>query len=213
MTRRASRVRQQSKWELAAAVQPRYVRATKAERTRLLDEFVASTGYHRRYALTLLRHGRFPSRDAPAAWVAPASVRRVGRPRTYSPVVVGELRAVAEALGWPCGKRLAPFLAEVVPVLEREGVLRATRHRPEVRAALLGMSAATIDRRLRPFRLQRDPRNWHGLGGTKPGSLLKTQVPVRTYTRWADQRVGFCEIDLVAHCGISAHGAFVHTLV
>jgi hypothetical protein len=209
-------VRQQSKWELAAAVQPRYLKASRAERARLLDEFVASTGYHRRYALTLLRHGRFPSRDAPpssVAWVRPAPVRKAGRPRMYSSVVVGELRAVAEALGWPCGKRLAPFLAEVVPVLEHEGVLRATRHQPAVRAALLGMSAATIDRRLRPFRLQRDPKNWHGLGGTKPGSLLKAQIPVRTYTRWADQRVGFCEIDLVAHCGISGRGAFVHTLV
>ncbi len=204
-------VRQQSKWELAAAVQPRYLKATRAAKTRLLDEFVASTGYHRRYALTLLRHGRFPARDSPVP--VPRSVRRPGRPRTYSSVVVGELRAVAEALGWPCGKRLAPFLAEVVPVLEHEGVLRASRHRPEVRAALLDMSAATIDRRLRPFRLQRDPKNWHGLGGTKPGSLLKTQVPVRTYTRWADQRVGFCEIDLVAHCGMSGHGSFVHTLV
>src|SRR5688500_10770118 len=214
MTRNASKassVRQRSRHELAAAVQPRYLKATKAERTRLLDEFVASTGYHRRYAVALLRHGRFPSRDSPVP--VPRSVRRPGRPRTYSSVVVGELRAVAEALGWPCGKRLAPFLAEVVPVLEHERVLRTTRHRPEVRAALLAMSAATIDRRLRPFRLQRDPKNWHGLGGTKPGSLLKTQVPVRTYTRWADQRVGFCEIDLVAHCGISAHGAFVHTLV
>src|SRR5687767_15568232 len=101
MTRRASRVRQQSKRELAAAVQPRYLKAGRAEKTRLLDEFVASTGYHRRYALTLLRHGRFPSRDAPGSWVAPVSVRRVGRPRSYSSVVVGELRAVAEALGWP----------------------------------------------------------------------------------------------------------------
>jgi hypothetical protein len=211
MARRASSVRRQSKHELAAAVQPRYLKATRRERMRLLDEFVASTGYHRRYALTLLRHGRFPSRDSPVP--VPRSLRRAGRPRTYSSVVVGELRAVAEALGWPCGKRLAPFLAEVVPVLEHEGVLRVTRHRPEVRAALLGMSAATIDRRLRPFRLQRDPKNWHGLGGTKPGSLLKTQVPVRTYTRWADQRVGFCEIDLVAHCGISAHGSFANSLV
>ena len=199
-------VRRASKHDLAAAVQRRYLKAGRAEKARLLDEFVANTGYHRRYALTLLRHGRFGAG-------APVSVRRTGRPRTYSPVVVGELRAVAEALGWPCGKRLAPFLAEVVPVLEHEGVLRVARDRPEVRAALLGMSAATIDRRLRPFRLQRDPKNWHGLGATKPGTLLKRQIPVKTYTRWADQRVGFAEIDLVAHCGMSGHGTFVHTLV
>jgi hypothetical protein len=75
------------------------------------------------------------------------------------------------------------------------------------------MSAATIDRRLRLFRLQRDPKNWHGLGTTKPGSLLKDQVPIRTYTPWEDQRPGFLEIDLVAHCGTTTEGFYLNTLV
>ena len=213
-------VRQQSKHDLAAAWQGRYLKASKAEKGRLLDEFVAVAGYHRRYALTLLRHGRFPDPRLAAiqGLAAPGSAPRPrrprgrppGRPRTYSPVVVGALRTAAEASGWLCGKRLAPFLPELVPALEREGVLRLE---PATREQLLAMSSATIDRRLRLFRLQRDPRTWHGLGTTKPGALLKDQVPVRTYTPWDEQRPGFVEVDLVAHCGASTEGFYLNTLV
>jgi len=108
------------------------------------------------------------------------------------------------------GKRLAPFLPELVPALEAEGELRLVA---EDQAQLLAMSAATIDRRLRLFRLQRDPKNWHGLGTTKPGSLLKNQVPIQTYTPWEEQRPGFLEIDLVAHCGTTTAGFYLNTLV
>jgi hypothetical protein len=104
-----------------------------------------------------------------------------------------------------CGKRLAPFLDELVPALEAEGAVQVD---PTVRALLLQMSAATIDRRLRPFRLQQR----RGLGTTKPGTLLKQQVPIQTYTPWDEQRVGFVEIDLVAHCGTTTAGHYVNTL-
>jgi hypothetical protein len=109
------------------------------------------------------------------------------------------LRAYAEASGWLCGKRLAPFLAELVPALEAEGGLRIE---PLARSQLLAMSAATIDRRLQPFRLQLV----RGFGATKPGSLIKSQVPVRTWTPWDEQRIGFPEIDLAAQCGIGSRG-------
>jgi hypothetical protein len=128
----------------------------------------------------------------------------------YSSVVVGALRVVSEASNWLCGTRLAPFLGELVPALEAEGALRLT---PEDRTRLLAMSARTIDRRLRRFRLQRDPKNWHGLGTTKPGTLLKHQVPVRTSTPWEEQRPGLLEIDLVAHCGTTTEGFSLNTLV
>ncbi len=135
--------------------------------------------------------------------------RPPGRPRVYSSVVVGALRGAAEASNWLCGTRLAPFLSELVPALEAEGALRLTS---EDRAQLLAMSARTVDRRLRLFRLQRDPKNWHGLGTTKPGTLLKNQVPIQTYTPWEDQRPGFLEIDLVAHCGTTTEGFYLNTL-
>ena len=187
-------VRQQSKHELVTAVQRRYARAGRAEKGQILDEFVAATGYHRKWAIGLLRHGPPPARTG-----------RGGRPRVYSVVVVGALRTVWEASGELCGKRLAPFLAEFVPALEAEGVLQLE---PAIRESLLQMSAATIDRRLHPFRLQRR----YGLGTTKPGTLLKQQVPIQTYTPWDEQRPGFVEIDLVAHCGTSTAGHYLTTL-
>jgi hypothetical protein len=187
-------VRQQSKHELAAALQGRYVKAGRQEKGQLLDEFVAATGYHRKWALGLLRQGPPVSRRGQG-----------GRPRVYSAVVVGALRQVWEASGELCGKRLAPFMAELVPALEAEDALRVTA---PVREQLLRMSAATIDRRLRPFRLQQR----RGLGTTKPGTLLKQQVPVHTYTPWDEQRLGFVEIDLVAHCGMTTAGHHVNTL-
>src|SRR6266545_1864764 len=222
---RTMAVQRQSKHEYVARMQGRYLKATKADKHRLLGEVIAVTGYGRRHALRLLRHGRFADPKLAKLAVAqglrglrglvPPRQRRPGnhppgRPRLYSAVVVGALRTVAEASNWLCGKRLAPFLDELVPALEVEGELRLS---PEDRTQLLAMSARTIDRRLRPFRLARDPKNWHGLGTTKPGSLLKDQVPIRTFTPWEDQRPGFLEIDLVAHCGTTVEGFYLNTLV
>jgi hypothetical protein len=192
-------VRQASKHELAAAQRARYLKGNRVEKGRILDEFVAATGYHRKAAVRLLRHG------VPGD-TGGQRKRRGGRPREYSAVVIGALRVAAEASGWICGKRLAPFLGELVPALEAEGALRLE---PADREQLLQLSAATIDRRLRLFRLQRRPQ---GLGTTKPGTLLKQQVPVQTYTPWEEQRPGFVEIDLVAHCGMSTAGHYLTTL-
>lgn len=214
-------VQRQSKQEYMARMQVRYLKANKRAKGQLLDEVVAVTGYHRRHAVRMLRHGRFPDpKLAAVQGLAPpgqrparrgtgSGGRPLGRPRVYSSVVVGALRTAAEASNWLCGTRLAPFLGELVPALEAEGELRLTA---EDRARLLTMSARTIDRRLRLFRLQRDPKNWHGLGTTKPGSLLKNQVPIRTYTPWEEQRPGFLEIDLVAHCGTTTEGFYLNTL-
>jgi hypothetical protein len=189
-------VRQESKRELVAALHGRYVRAGRGEKGRVLDEVVGVTGYHRKYALGLLR--------APPK---PAAVGHGGgRPRVYGSEVVAALGVAAEATGGICGKRLVAALPELVPGLELEGALRLD---PKVRAALLSMSAATIDRRLGALRGVAKP---HGLGTTKPGGLLKRQVPIRTYTPWNDQAPGFVEIDLVGHCGTTTAGTYVCTL-
>ena len=94
----------------------------------------------------------------------------------------------------------------MVPALEEEGELYLD---PTVREALLKIKASTIDRRLAGARARAKPR---GQGTTRPGSLLKKQVPIRTFTPWDEQRPGFLEIDLVAHCGASTAGEYINTL-
>lgn len=190
-------MRQASKHELAEGWHERYLKAGRKERGRLLDEFVALTGYHRKYATGLLKHGPPDPR--------PHSTRR-GRPVVYGPSVLSALEVAAEAAGWICGKRLAPFMEELVPALEREGALVVDA---EVRQKLVSMKAATIDRRLRTIKVGEKPR---GLCTTRPGSLLKKQVPVRTYTPWDEQIPGFLEIDTVAHCGTTTEGEYICTL-
>lgn len=105
-----------------------------------------------------------------------------------------------------CGKCLQPFLPELVEVLERHGELRLS---PAVREKLLQMSASTIDRRLARAR-KRLPA--HGRTTTKPGTLLKSAIPIRTYADWDDALPGFLEVDLVAHCGETTAGEYLHTL-
>jgi hypothetical protein len=184
----------------------RYRKARKREKGKILDEVVAVTGYHRWYAVSLLRargkgvgvrRGRPPKR-APKA-------KRV-RPRRYTPQVLEPLRVIWAILDGICGKRLAAILPEVIPVLERhqEIVLAAP-----IRAKLLSISAATIDRLLAP---ERKKFTLRARSGTKPGTLLKHQIPIRTFAEWDQTRVGFVEIDLVGHDGGVAAGDFCQTL-
>lgn len=181
--------------ELLKQVRPRYLKASKREKSKMLDEFVANTGYNRKYAIHLLRNGA-PKR----------SRKKAGRKASYGPDVRAALVIVWEASGHLCGKRLKPFLPELVEVLERhEEVVIGT----EIRELLLAMSAATIDRHLQAAR-QRLPQ--HGRTTTKPGSLLKTAIPVRTFADWDEQRPGFVEMDLVAHCGDTTAGEYLNTL-
>lgn len=183
-----------SKGELVETLHPRYLKADKGEKQRILDEFVAATGYHRKYATRLLKHGRVRR-----AW------DKRGRKRVYTGEVISALVTVWEVCDCICGKRLQPFLPEIVAVLEREGELQLA---PESKRLLLQMSAATIDRRLARHRQQRRPDR----STTKPGTLLKQAIAVRTFADWDDARPGFVEIDLVAHCGDSTAGTYLNTL-
>lgn len=194
------RVRRTSKQDLAEKMHERYLKAkTRAQKGELLDEMVELTGYHRGHAQRLLRGG--PPRRAVGR-----GLRRPGRGASYGPKVTVALKVASEATGWICGKRLAPALPQLVPALEAEGELKLDE---ELREQLLRVSAATIDRRLAEARRKAKPR---GLPTTKPGSLLKEQIPVRTYTPWDEQKPGFLEIDLVAHCGESTDGTYCCTL-
>ncbi len=190
-------VRRGSKHEVIEVLRRGYHGAGRMAKARLIDEAVAVTGYDRRYAQRLLRGG--------TPYHGPR-LRRVGRARHYGPEVTRALEVAAEATGWICGKRRAPFLPELIPALEREGALRLD---DAGRAAVCAVSAATIDRRLTESRRQHKPR---GLVTTKPGSVLKSQIPSRTYTPWDEEEPGFVEIDLVAPCGTSTAGAYAYTL-
>jgi len=175
---------------------PRYARASKAEKGRILDELCALTGWTRRHARRALA----------GALEGPTGDPRRPRPRIYGEEVLGPLRFIWATLGGPSGKRLAPFMAEAVEALERHGELALD---PEVRAKLLRVSSATIDRLLAADRAALRIR---GRSGTKPGSILRRQIPIRTFAEWDEARPGFCEVDLVAHDGGSPYGEFCQTL-
>ena len=186
---------QQSKRELLETIRPRYLKASKRGKARILDEFVAATGYHRKYAIRVLKHGRKSS-----------GLRKKGRRKEYQGEVVAVLTHIWEICGRICSKRLKPFLPEIVAVLERHQELSLSA---EIKSQLLRMSPSTIDRCLRPARFE---EKRHGLSTTKPGTLLKKAIPIRTYADWDDARPGFVEVDLAAHCGESVEGQFLNTL-
>ena len=183
-----------SKDELTKRIHARYLRASKSEKSRILDEFVAATGYHRKHAIRKLRRG-----------IPECHREQRGRQRIYTGAAVSALTQIWQTCGCICGKCLQPFIPEMATVLERHGELVLD---PETKALLLRMSAATIDRRLAPFRQQRG----RGLSTTKPGTLLKDAIPVRTFADWDDAKPGFVEMDLVAHCGETTAGQYLQTL-
>ncbi len=179
------------------AVATRYRRASKAGKGLILDELCATTGWHRNHARKALSAALKPQLVHPA---------RRPRPPVYGPEVITALGFCWAVMGAPAGKRIAPFLGELVPRLRACGELDIT----DASAALLmAMSAATIDRRLAPDRAKLLPR---GRSHTKPGSLLKSQIPIRTWADWDDAVPGFVEIDLVGHEGGNASGDFCSTL-
>lgn len=181
--------------DYAAAVRQRYLKATRAQKRRILTEFCETTGYHRKSAIRLLRHPPKPSG------------KRRGRRREYGPEVARALRVAWEATDRVCSKRLAPFLSELIPALERQGELKISA---EVREQLLRVSPATIDRLLSRARREdvQRPRT-----SVRSSSALKAVIPIRTFADWEGATVGFMEVDLVAHCGGSARGFFLCTLV
>ncbi len=181
--------------EYAHAVRSRYSGGSKATKGKILDEFTKVTGLHRKAAIRLLHRSGHPG-----------SRERCGRPPQYGPEVSAMLKEIWEASDRLCSKRLQPFLPEMIRVLRRHGEQHIN---VAMEARLCRMSPSTIDRLLRPARR---------MGGRKPistthaGNLLKNYIPIRTFADWQENKPGFVEMDMVAHCGESADGTYLHTL-
>ncbi len=186
----------------------RYWKAGKKEKGRILDELVGLTGYNRCYAALLLSWQCRRVRLGGVRRVVQLALKpkRRARRRRYDAEVVEMLKQLWAIMDYPCGKRLAAMLPEVLPILEQH---REISPSVAVRDKLVGVSAATIDRLLGP---ERSRVRLRGRAGTKPGTLLKHQIPIRTFSEWDQGKPGFIEIDLVGHDGGDASGDFAQTL-
>lgn len=180
-----------------AQIRKRYAKASKKERTLILNEFVANTKYHRHHASALLASKR--------QWRAPAQPLHRTRGMFYTLEDQRALLWLVELFDDIGSKRLRVALATELPHLRRQGHLKVSR---TCYAHLCRVSPATMDRWRRAVR--RPGRKLRG--GTKPGTLLKHQIPIRTFAEWDDKRPGFGEIDLVQHDGGNNKGDFACTL-
>ena len=183
--------------EYTEAIRERYWKASKEEKGKILDEFTKTSALHRKAAIRLL--------NRPSASVG--TTKRRGRPRKYGIAVVEALRAVWEASDRLCSKRLHPFIPELVRVIGRCGERQMT---VEIEAQLCQMSPSTIDRRLRSWKQKGGRRS---LSTTRSGNRLRSAIPIRTFADWQENRPGFIEVDLVAHCGESTEGFYLNTLM
>ena len=188
MTRITTAVRR----ELVRVLRERYREGKREERRRILEELVRLSGYHRKYAITVLngRNGSSPASDAGA---------RRGRPCLYDEAVRQALIVLWEASDRLCGKRLKAAFPLLIPALEAHGHLRLDA---TIRAKVMSVSAASIDRLLSPARSITAPRP------RRLASALRKSVPVRTFSDWNDPLPGSMEADLVVHCGDTIAGSF-----
>lgn len=193
----------------------RYRRSTKKQRAQMLAEVVELTAYTRCYAAFVLRtcgNRQVRVMGTKRITFIPGYARkrgtpRLGRSRYGSAAFVDALKRLWALSNGLCGKRLVVFIREILPRLEPQRALKVTD--ATVRKQLLSVSAATVDRIL--ARTKRETR-LKGRSTTRPGTLLKHHIPVRTFADWNDVHPGFCEADLVAHDGGSAFSDYCHSL-
>jgi hypothetical protein len=190
--RRTVMMRQLTMDEYLKHLKARYFRTDRKGKSRILNELCATSGMHRKHAIRLLTRIPLGFRE-----------KRTGRPKNYDPkVLLGPLKALWLATDQMCGKRLKVALTLWLPHYEKKNCLPK-----EIREQLLSMSERTIDRMLKPIR-QHYPKR---LCGTKPGSLLRKHIPIKT-NQWNETKPCFVEADTVAHCGTSLLGSFVWSI-
>lgn len=190
----------------------RYQKASKKTKGLILDEYGALTGYNRSYASYVLRKWEkkvfLKVKGEPVAVILGQPRQRIKRQRrrTYDEGILSVLRSIWFISDYLCGKRLAPLLKEIIPRLEK---FKEIKLDAKTRRKLLRISPATIDRLLKKDKKRLSLK---GRARTKPGTLLKHQIPIRTFSDWDEMRPGFTEVDLVGHDGGDAHGEFAYTL-
>lgn len=193
---------------VTAVVAARYRKARKKDKNTILNEFTQLTGYNRCYAAFLLRSKGKKLRINNKTVLVGDLTKRVkrNRPRTYDEKVICALKKIWFIMDCICGKRLGPILGELIPILENYQEIELDTTTKE---KLLTISAVTIDRLLAPERRKQSLR---ARSRTKPGTLLKHQIPIRTFSEWNEHKPGFVEIDLVGHEGGEARGDYIQTL-
>lgn len=187
-------VSKRARREIVAALRSRYAEASKTEKGKILAEFCAVSGSHRKHAVRLLRAGQTAGADYPAA----------GR-RVYDEAVRETLLILWEASDRICGKRLKALLPSLIDAMERHGHIHLV---PDVRTKVLSASAATIDRMLRPMRREAGARRRRC-----SAKKVSKQIPLKVFSDWANPVPGFMEIDFVVHGGGSMSGEYLHSLV
>ena len=187
------------KKKVASQLRSRYQKASKKQKGSILAEFVEITGYNHSYAARVLR---FVASRSESKKLRTAKVY----PRKYDEALQVALLFMWKLMDYLCSKRLAPMLPILIDHLALHDELSLS---PFVRNKLLTISSATIDRLLAPVRRKLQIK---GRSHTKPGTLLKHQIPIRTFSQWDDAQPGFLEIDLVGHDGGNARGEFLFTL-
>lgn len=209
----AERLTMREKKKISKKMAQRYQKASKKEKGELLEQFISLTEYNRCYASWLLRHWEkravvYSGKKRivfVGKWNYGKKSNRKGK-RIYDEPVQNALKKIWYILDFPCGVRLASYMREIVGVLEKHEELILEE---EVKEKLLKISPITIDRLLRE-----EKKKWElrGKSRTKPGMFLKSQIPIRTFAQWNEQKPGFIEMDLVSHDGGEVKGIYAQTL-
>jgi len=183
--------------ELTKVVASRYLKAiSRKEKTKILDEYCSNTGLNRKYAISKIRNFLFKNKK---------EKKKRGRKNSYSSLTDDILIKIWKIFDCICAERLHPYLGEAIRVLKKLGYLSI---KPETEVELLRMSLSSVKRRITKHR---NLKQRTLISTTKPGYLLKKEIPIQTIS-WDQNKPGFCEIDLVAHCGGSLIGDFIYTL-
>jgi hypothetical protein len=185
-----------ARMEYLETIYLRYKKASRKQKTLIINEFCLNCGYHRKHAIRLLNHFKRFTKPKP---------KKRGKPSKYNkPSILKPLKKIWLEANLPCSKRLKVILPLWLPSYVKEfGCLSL-----EVVKALHRISPATLDRLLEPARVKYRGR---GTTTTKPGTLLRKQIPIKT-NQWDEAKPGFLEADSIAHCGESLLGQFAYTI-